>query len=172
MVRIKRRYFVFHLHFHSSPTILIKSSDIQTTFESMINRLYGDVGVARFLRNLSVISYNSSTQIVILRCLRDDQHLLRTAATFISKLNNNEIECSIQTLHIAGTIRQCKKYLINYSIEQLLDINSQLNHQNKITTTSQTLFKKKKMKTNKCEIDQRKLTLQKLLVNSRIELNK
>ncbi|CAF1268659.1 unnamed protein product [Adineta steineri] len=179
MVRVKRRYFVFQFHFHSKPLNIIKSSNIHTTFETMISRLYGDIGVARFIRNLSVIYYNPSTHTAIVRCLRDDKHMLQTTATFISKLIlNDPIECSIQTLHVGGSIRQCKKYLINYSIEQLLAINSQLIQQNKTQLTPQILFKSKKKKTNNqqnqhsMDIDQDKqLALQKLLADSRIESN-
>jgi len=142
MVRVKRRYFVFQFHFNSNPTNVIKSSHIHTGFETMIARLYGDVGIAHFTRNLSIIYYNPSTHVSIVRCLRDDKHMLQTAATFISKLTNDQIECSIQTLHVGGSIRQCKKYLVNYCIEQLLYINSKSINQNK--TTSQILFKNKK----------------------------
>ncbi|CAF4352116.1 unnamed protein product [Rotaria sp. Silwood2] len=171
MVRVKRRYFVFQFHFNFNPTIIIKSSHIHTTFETMISRLYGDVGIAHFTRNLSIIYYNSSTHVAIVRCLRDNKHMLQTAATFISKLIIDQIECSIQTLHVGGSIRQCKKYLVNYCIEQLLAMNSQLINQNK--TTSQ-IFKKKKKKTNNqqhfMDIDEDKqLALKKLLADSRIE---
>jgi ribonuclease P/MRP protein subunit POP5 len=176
MVRVKRRYFVFQFHFNSNTnsSTVIKSSQIHSTLESMIARLYGDVGIARFTRNLSVIYYNPSTHTAIVRCLRDDKHMLQTAATFISKLVNDPIECSIQTLHVGGSIRQCKKYLVNYCIEQLLYMNSQTNNQNK--TTSEILFKNKKKKTNNqqqlMDIDHDKqLALQKLLADSRIESN-
>jgi len=172
MVRVKRRYFVFQFHFNSNSAHLIKSSHIHNAFETMITRLYGDVGIARFTRNLSIIYYNPSTRVAIVRCLRDDKHMLQTAATFISKLTSDQIECSIQTLHVGGSIRQCKKYLVNYCIEQLLYMNSQSINQNK--TTSQILFKKKKKKTNNqqqlIDIDhEKKLALQKLLADSRIE---
>lgn len=171
MVRVKRRYFVFQFHFNSHPTTVIKSSHIHTTFEAMISRLYGDIGIARFTRNLSIIYYNSSTHVAIVRCLRDDKHMLQTAAIFISKLANDQIECSIQTLHVGGSIRQCKKYLVNYCIEQLLLIHAQSIKQNK---TSPLIFKNKKKKTNNqqkfMEIDHDKqLALQKLLADSRIE---
>jgi ribonuclease P/MRP protein subunit POP5 len=174
MVRVKRRYFVFQFHFNSNSTNLIKSSHIHTAFETMITRLYGDVGIARFTRNLSIIYYNPSTRVSIVRCLRDDKHILQTAATFISKLTNDQIECSIQTLHVGGSIRQCKKYLVNYCIEQLLFINSQ--SKKTTTTTSQILFQNKKKKTNNqqqlLDIDHEKqLALQKLLADSRIESN-
>jgi ribonuclease P/MRP protein subunit POP5 len=174
MVRVKRRYFVFQFHFNSDSTNLIKSSHIHTTFESMIARLYGDVGVARFTRNLSIIYFNPSTHVSIVRCLRDDKHMLQTAATFISKIIPDQIECSIQTIHVGGSIRQCKKYLVNYCIEQLLSMNSQSNNQNK--TTSQMLFRNKKKKGNNqqhlMDIDHDKqLALKKLLADSRIESN-
>jgi ribonuclease P/MRP protein subunit POP5 len=176
MVRVKRRYFVFQFHFHSNPTNIIKSSHIHTTFETMIARLYGDVGVARFTRNLSIIYYNPSTHTAIVRCLRDDKHMLQTAATFISRLTNDQTECSIQTLHVGGSIRQCKKYLVNYCVEQLLYMNSQSINENK-TKISHNLFKSKKKKTNNpqqqfMDVDHDKqLALQKLLADSRIESN-
>ncbi|CAF1241521.1 unnamed protein product [Rotaria socialis] len=171
MVRVKRRYFVFQFHFNSNPTTIIKSSHIHTTFETMISRLYGDVGIARFTRNLSIIYYNSSTHVAIVRCLRDDKKMLQTTATFIAKLTNDSIECSIQTLHVGGSIRQCKKYLVNYCIEQLLFINAQSINRNQATSQ---LFKKKKKKTNTqqklMDIDPDKQSaLQKLLADSRIE---
>jgi len=176
MVRVKRRYFVFQFHFNSNSSNIIKSSHIHTAFETMITRLYGDLGIARFTRNLSIIYYNPLTNVSIVRCLRDDKHILQTAATFISKLNNDQIECSIQTLHVGGSIRQSKKYLIKYSIQQLLFINSQLIHQNKTRTTSQILFQNKKKKGNNQQhvMDihrEKQLALQKLLTDSRIESN-
>jgi len=177
MVRVKRRYFVFQFHFNSNLTTkIITSSHIHTAFETMIARLYGDVGIAHFTRNLSIIYYNSSTHVSIVRCIRDDKHMLQIAATFISKITNDQIECSIQTLHVGGSIRQCKKYLVNYCIEQLLFINSQSINQNKTTITSQILFKNKKKKGNNqqqlMDIDyDKQLALQKLLADSRIESN-
>ena len=172
MVRVKRRYFVFQFHFNSNSAHLIKSSHIHTALETMIARLYGDVGVARFTRNLSIIYYNPSTRVAIVRCLREDKHMLQTVATFLSKITPDLIECSVQTLHVGGSIRQCKKYLVNYCVEQLLYIDSQSANQNK--TTSQTLFKSKKKKGNhqqpSMDVDQEKQTaLQKLLADSRIE---
>ena len=172
MVRVKRRYFVFQFHFNSNSSHLVKSSHIHTAFETMIARLYGDVGIGRFTRNLSIIYYNPSTRVSIVRCLRDDKHMLQTVATFLSKITLDQIECSVQTLHVGGSIRQCKKYLVNYCVEQLLVINSQSIQQNK--TTSQMLFKSKKKKPTHQQpsmaIDQDKqYALQKLLADSRIE---
>ena len=68
--------------------------------------------------------------------------------------------------------RQCKKYLVNYCVEQLLYLNSQSINQNR--TTSQVLFKNKKKKGThqqpSMDADQdRQVALQKLLADSRIE---
>src|ERR1700722_16980772 len=98
MVRVKRRYFVFQLHLSSNS---LKSSHIHTALESMIARLYGDIGVAHFMRNLSVIYSNPITHIAIVRALREDKHMLRTAATFVSRIGPGQIECSMQTLHVS-----------------------------------------------------------------------
>ncbi|CAF1018544.1 unnamed protein product [Rotaria sordida] len=109
--------------------------------------------------------------------------MLQTVATFISRLINDQIECSIQTLHVGESIRQCKKHLVNYSIEQLLYINAQSINQNTTTTTttSQILFKNKKKNINNQQQQQqqqlmdinhdKQLASQKLLADSRIESN-
>ncbi|CAF1682171.1 unnamed protein product [Adineta ricciae] len=93
--------------------------------------------------------------------------MLQTAAAFISRLTNDPVECSIQTLHVGGSIRQWKKYLVNYCIEQLLQMNA---------APSQVLFKRKKKKSNQhqqqlsMEVDNdKRAALQKLLSDSRIE---
>ncbi|CAF1293926.1 unnamed protein product [Rotaria sordida] len=108
--------------------------------------------------------------------------MLQTVATFISRLINDQIECSIQTLHVGESIRQCKKHLVNYSIEQLLYINAQsINQNTTTTTTSQILFKNKKKNINNQQQQQqqqlmdinhdKQLASQKLLADSRIESN-
>lgn len=181
MVRVKRRYFVFQFHFDTTsnnPSTIqsIKSSTIYQTFETMIARLYGDHGVARFIRNLSIIYYNPSTHLCIVRCIRDDKHLLQTTATFITRLGDPSIQCSLQTIHVSGSIRQCKKYLINYSIEQLLQMD-RMADDNATSMTLPILFKKKKNKKDSHQVkklltnidQQKQIALQKLLADSRIE---
>ena len=177
MVRAKRRYFVFQVRFPSNAASAVKSSHLHRTFETTIARLYGDLGVARFIRNLSVIYYNSATHVSIVRCLRDDKHMLQTAATFIPRLTDLNLECSFQTLHVGGSIRQCKKYLVNYSIQELLRIDARrVTDQSK--STGELFSKKKKKKKGKSyqreqpggnmDHDQER-ALQRLLMDSRME---
>lgn len=178
MVRVKRRYFVFQFHFdpssNSNALQSVKPSQIHQSFEGLITRLYGDYGAACFTRNLSIIYYNPATHLCIVRCLRDDKHLLQTTATFLTRLADPPIQCSLQTLHVSGSIRLCKKYLVNYSIEQLVMLDRLA--ENSSPSTSEHLFKKKKRKNliplqnPSFDIDQKKkISLQKLLSDSRME---
>jgi RNase P/RNase MRP subunit POP5 len=124
MVRVKRRYFVFQCHLSTSNNqISIQSFQIAQILEKAIARYYGDYGAACFLRNLSIIYCNEKTGLIIVRCLRDDKHLLQTASTFITKFIDDLNPFSFQTLHLSGSIRQCKRFLVKYSIEQLLHMN-------------------------------------------------
>jgi RNase P/RNase MRP subunit POP5 len=72
MVRVKQCDFIFQFHFYSNPLNVVKS-----TLETMITRLYGDLGTTRVTRNLLIIYNNRSTHVAISRCLRDDRHTLR-----------------------------------------------------------------------------------------------
>ena len=175
MVRVKRRYLVFQLRFPSTVTSAVKSSHLHRTFEATIARLYGDLGIAHFIRNLSVIYYNSSTHMSIVRCLRDDKHMLQTAAAFICRLTDLNLECSFQTLHVGGSIRQCKKYLVNYSIEELIRIDTRRAMDQRKSTGELFSQKKKTGKTYQREQptinmdhDQER-ALQRLLMDSRVE---
>lgn len=109
----------------------------------MIARLYGDFGAARFLRHLSVVYLNESTNVCIVRCLREDKDLLQSAASFINKFVDEPCQSSMQTIHVAGSIKQCKKYLVKYSVEQLLQLNAKINETNR--HRSEALFKTRKV---------------------------
>lgn len=177
MVRVKRRYFLFQIRFDSTnQTKTLKNSQIIKTFELMISRLYGDYGASRFNRNLSIVYYNDTTKILIIRSVREDKDLLQTSSTFLNKFIDEPCQCSIETLHISGSIRQTKKYLVNYSIEQLLEINRKSIEQNSSTIKTKKIFNKNKEKSkfdhrnsSKLNEQQREIILQKFLIDSRNE---
>jgi len=80
MVRVKRRYFVFHIHFADDNddkqhylSRHLKPNHIQTSLEQIIQKLYGDYGSAKFLRSLTIIYYNPVTNLSIIRCLRENK---------------------------------------------------------------------------------------------------
>jgi hypothetical protein len=148
---VKRSCFVFQLHLGRASADAIRPAQLHRTFES-------------------IIYYNPSTHLTIVRCRREDKHLLQTSATFLTRLTDHSVPCSFQTLHVSGSIRQAKKYLVNYSIEQLVQID---NAAKQISSTS--LFKQKKKKyqsptpTNTTNDKEKQQTPQKLLAESRIE---
>ena len=126
-----------------------------------------------FRKNVSRIHLTCSTpstHLPIVRCLREDTHLLQTSATFLTRLLDHSVPCSFQTLHVARSIRQAKKFLVNYSIEQI----GQIDAGKEIPSTS--LFKQKKKKIyqsatpmNNTIDKEKQQVLQKLLADSRIE---
>ncbi|CAF0794423.1 unnamed protein product [Didymodactylos carnosus] len=147
MVRIKRRYFVFHIHFADDNddkqhylSRHLKPNHIQTSLEQIIQKLYGDYGSAKFLRSLTIIYYNPVTNLSIIRCLRENKVEMKTVATFTTHIG--PYECSLQTLHVAGSIRQCKKFLVKYCTQTLLQMN--MDKKTTTTATSDLLILKKK----------------------------
>lgn len=104
----------FFFHIDSYSTNPIKSLHLHTAFEWTIVCLYGDVGIPRFTRNLSIIYYHPSTCVWIVWCLRGDKHVTSSSNIYFK---NNRMS--------NRNTWQCLEYLVDYSIEQLLSMNFQ-----------------------------------------------
>ncbi|KFQ71598.1 Ribonuclease P/MRP protein subunit POP5, partial [Phaethon lepturus] len=67
---------------------------------------------------------NAYTGTVLLRCRKDSYRLLCSALPFVRQLENRNqrYPCSLNTLHVGGTIRTCQKFLIQYNRRQLLTL--------------------------------------------------
>ncbi|XP_053556503.1 ribonuclease P/MRP protein subunit POP5 [Bombina bombina] len=87
-----------------------------------VARMHGDFGAAACSATLTVKYLNAYTGIILFRCRKDFHKLLWTSLPFITSLDNwgQKCPCFINTLHVAGTIRTCQKFLIQYNKKQLL----------------------------------------------------
>lgn len=113
MVRLKQRYIVCELVSDSKPCVLsLIDSDIIHCLRSEVQRLHGDYGLAVVHLSLRVIYYNKYTRIVIIRVKRGLHDLLLQTMALISQIRTTDV--SFRTIHIAGSIRSCKKFLIRY----------------------------------------------------------
>ncbi|XP_067679996.1 ribonuclease P/MRP protein subunit POP5-like [Haliotis asinina] len=120
MVRVKRRYLVCEVMAEDNTQLQnTKEYDVYCAVSSAISRAHGDYGMGFLRTSLNVKYLNIGTGMAFIRIRRGAQHLLQTALAFVKKIGN--INVSVRTLHVAGTIRSCQKFLIRYHKQHLPD---------------------------------------------------
>ncbi|KAM5194014.1 ribonuclease P/MRP protein subunit POP5 [Mantella aurantiaca] len=121
-MRFKSRYFLCELVLEDPRRRQnISHGAVLSNVKEAVARLHGDFGAAAVSIALSVKYLNAYTGIILLRCRKDYHQFLWSSLPFISSLDNRgqRYPCFINTLHVAGTIRSCQKFLIKYNRQQL-----------------------------------------------------
>ena len=122
-MRFKRRYFCLEVHFQdadlSSMSKRVQIEQLRHTHLSdaihkSIERFYGDHGMATMMPSFSIIYFNLHTRLAIMRTARDLQEQFHNVLTFTRRLLNDQIEVAFQVVHVSGSIRKCKKFLLDY----------------------------------------------------------
>jgi ribonuclease P/MRP protein subunit POP5 len=143
MVRFKRRYFCVEINFQDSDLnsaakriqiAKLRHTSLTDSIHKSIERLYGDYGMATMMTSFSVIYYNLSTSLAILRTARDMQGPFHNVLTFTRKLDDFDI--AFKTVHVSGSIKKCKKFLLGYCNERLKLIKKDLSDQKKQLSTA------------------------------------
>ena len=135
-MRFKRRYFCVEIIYqddqiNASDKIKLhklKHTNLTETVHSSIEKFYGDYGMAVMMPSFSVIYFNSNTNLAIMRTARDLQKKFHNLLTFTRKLDQFEI--TFRVVHVSGSIKKCKKFLLKYCQDKLSELNIQIN-QNK-----------------------------------------
>jgi RNase P/RNase MRP subunit POP5 len=129
-MRYKRRYFCveltidkysqvknkFYLH-QLNYTLIIE------TLKNAIVKYYGDYGAATMLPSFSLMYFNSYTNLMIMRTSREMYKELLRMLTLIKRVDKFNINLNV--IHISGSVRQCKKYLVKYCSRRLSQIQKQ-----------------------------------------------
>jgi len=108
MVRLKQRYIVVAV----SCVANLSDNAIINCLRTQVQHLHGDYGAALIQLSLRVIYYNRYTRTAIVRVKRGLQNLLMQAMALVSQIKTTDV--SFRTLHVAGSLRSCRKFLITY----------------------------------------------------------
>lgn len=109
MVRLKNRYVVVAFRSHSETT---SKTFLQAIRES-VQELFGDVGYGKMLYSLAVKYWSPLGNLAILRVSRSQlRPLLGCMAILPAKF---AFKTDVQVIHVGGTIRTCKKFLLKYA---------------------------------------------------------
>jgi len=93
---------------------------VYTAIRDALHKAHGDLGMAVVKKSLNVKYMNSQTGIILIRVARGSQHYLQTTLPFIKSIEGAAV--SFKSLHMAGSIRLCQKFLIKYHREQLMAV--------------------------------------------------
>ncbi|XP_040206154.1 ribonuclease P/MRP protein subunit POP5 [Rana temporaria] len=121
-MRFKSRYFLCELVLEDPRRRQnLSQGTVLYNVKEAVARLHGDFGAAAASIALTVKYLNAYTGIILLRCRKDYHQFLWSSLPFITSLENRgqRYPCLINTLHVAGTIRSCQKFLIQYNRQQL-----------------------------------------------------
>ena len=134
-MRFKRRYYCVEILFHDGDSVVsslrtvqkLKHTQLNEALLAMIERLYGDYGMATMLPSFSVIYFNGSTNMAILRTSREMHQNFHTCLTYIQKLADYRV--TLRVVHVSGSVKRCKKYLVNYCAQKVAEL---VNEQQKL----------------------------------------
>ena len=126
-MRFKRRYFSVEIMPQNELTKTnislmnkLKHTDVSDTIHKSIEKLYGDYGMAVMMPSFSVIYYNSSTNLCILRTARDLQKKFNSLLTFTNKLG--ELNVYFKVIHVSGSIKKSKEHLAVHCQKENLNL--------------------------------------------------
>lgn len=118
-MRFKRRYFCVELLIGSKESKL-KPGDLSQEINRSIERLYGDYGAAKMQPSFSLIYFNTNTNLAIFRIARESRVAFHQLLTFVRRIESTDL--TFKVIHVAGSIKKCKKFLIDYSNRRLQDL--------------------------------------------------
>lgn len=106
MVRVKRRYIVLKIGYQQAKQ---PQDAFLKELKDKISALYGDFGVACFNRGYAIKRYDPKDGFMIL-CVRKGVHeIVMSAIPLIT--NVDRAPCSINIIHLSGTMRSSLKEL-------------------------------------------------------------
>ena len=118
MVRLKVRYLVGKIQFEDGKVdINLKHWEIPYELEWSMQNLYGQYGVAVYLRGIGVKYVNPFTGMFFLKCKRDFHKQLHAALTSMTLFKKQR--CNIQVLHMAATLKRAEQWLLNYNKKEM-----------------------------------------------------
>ena len=130
-MRFKRRYFCVEILFQDDLNALnkiqwhkLKHTNLTETIHDSIEKFYGDLGIATLMPSFSVIYFNSITNLALLRTSRDLQKKFANLLAFTRKIG--QFNVTFKVVHISGSIKKCKKFLVTYCQNRLDSLHNEL----------------------------------------------
>jgi RNase P/RNase MRP subunit POP5 len=123
-MRYKRRYVCVQLMSPSftAQSLKFKISEINEDFLETLEQCYGDYGMASMEPSFSIVLFNTNTNLMILRTSKRFYTQFHAMLAFKKKLKN--IDLIFKVLHASGSLKKCRKFLIDYSTKKLFYMNS------------------------------------------------
>ncbi|XP_052766440.1 ribonuclease P/MRP protein subunit POP5-like [Mya arenaria] len=120
MVRFKNRYILCKLEFGKRASLpALNQDEVYRAIRDELQILHGEYAMAcaRKYPALAVHYLNKETNLVMIRCARDMCKKVQSSLPFVKKLGGADV--FLNTIHLAGTIRSCMKFIVRYHKTEL-----------------------------------------------------
>lgn len=117
-MRYKRRYFCVELiQASASLEYKLKSNDLVQELIKLIEKFFGDFGIASIQPSFSLVYFNSDTNLAIFRVARQHRADFHQLLSLVCRVDSTEL--AFKVIHVSGSIKQCKKYLIRHFYKRI-----------------------------------------------------
>nr|XP_054768352.1 ribonuclease P/MRP protein subunit POP5-like [Lytechinus pictus] len=120
MVRLKNRYVLGELILEDGKMATeakLNTYVTQQAIKAAVHQLYGDFGVGAVTAGFNVKYVGQQTNVVLIKIRHRAIKYLTSSLPFVTSIS--KIPCCFLTLHVAGTMRACQKFLIKHDRRQL-----------------------------------------------------
>ncbi|KAJ0402710.1 hypothetical protein P43SY_007852 [Pythium insidiosum] len=123
MVRLKTRYLIVEANApqHSRKAAPLQRDSIASLIKESIARSYGDYGVGMLQYAFQVIYASKDTNLIVIRCAREQCKLVETSLVFVTESQGQELR--FRVVRVCGSSRVCREHMMNLTQERLKDRN-------------------------------------------------
>lgn len=120
MVRLKNRYVLGELILRdgqSATEAKLNTKVTQQAIQAAVHEIHGDFGLGAVTAGFSVKYVGLQTNTVLIKVRHRAVKFLTSSLPFVQTIAKTP--CCFQTLHIAGTIKACQKFLVKHDRRRL-----------------------------------------------------
>ncbi|XP_011663713.2 ribonuclease P/MRP protein subunit POP5 [Strongylocentrotus purpuratus] len=120
MVRLKNRYVLGELILDDGRTATeakLNTRVTQQAIHTVIKQLHGDFGIGAVTAGFVVKYVGLQTNTVLIKVRHRAIRYLTSSLPFVMSIS--KVPCCFLTLHVAGTMRACQKFLVKHDRRQL-----------------------------------------------------
>eukprot|EP00040_Diaphanoeca_grandis_P004215 m.27609 g.27609 ORF g.27609 m.27609 type:complete len:149 (-) comp15774_c1_seq1:124-570(-) len=120
-MRLKNRYMLVEIIFLDGKVDeSLATKDIGKVLKDAVKTFHGDYGFSCVVSSLQVKAFRPLSSIAVIKVSRDHYEKLWTAMTFITSVRQRS--CIFNLVHLAGTIRSCRKKMLQLNQKQLKEM--------------------------------------------------
>ncbi|GLE04067.1 hypothetical protein PINS_up012978 [Pythium insidiosum] len=123
MVRLKTRYLIVEANAppQSRKGAALQRDSVTSLIKDSIARSYGDYGVGMLQYAFQVIYCSKETNLIVIRCAREQCKLVETSLVFVTESQGQELR--FRVVRVCGSSRVCREHMMRLTEERVKERN-------------------------------------------------